>query len=166
MSHPHPELGPPPALPKDGLRIVALGGLGEIGRNMAVFEFDGRLLIVDCGVLFPDPEQPGVDLILPDFDYIRPRLDDVVACVLTHAHEDHIGAVPYLLRERPDIPLVGSRLTLGLVESKLAEHRMKPVRVEVAEGQRDRFGPFDLEFFAVNHSIPDALAVAIRTPAG
>ncbi|GGM67441.1 ribonuclease J [Thermopolyspora flexuosa] len=166
MSHPHPELGPPPALPKDGLRIVALGGLGEIGRNMAVFEFDGRLLIVDCGVLFPDPEQPGVDLILPDFDYIRDRLDDVVACVLTHAHEDHIGAVPYLLRERPDIPLVGSRLTLGLVESKLAEHRMKPVRVEVAEGQRDRFGPFDLEFFAVNHSIPDALAVAIRTPAG
>jgi Predicted hydrolase of the metallo-beta-lactamase superfamily len=166
MSHPHPELGPPPALPKDGLRIVALGGLGEIGRNMAVFEFDGRLLIVDCGVLFPDPEQPGVDLILPDFEYIRDRLDDVVALVLTHAHEDHIGAVPYLLRERPDIPIVGSRLTLGLVESKLGEHRIQPVRVEVAEGQRDRFGPFDLEFFAVNHSIPDALAVAIRTPAG
>jgi ribonuclease J len=166
MSHPHPELGPPPALPENGLRIVALGGLGEIGRNMAVFEFDHRLLIVDCGVLFPDPEQPGVDLILPDFEYIRDRLDDVEAVVLTHAHEDHIGAVPYLLRERPDIPLVGSRLTLGLVESKLTEHRIQPVRIEVAEGQRDRFGPFDLEFFAVNHSIPDALAVAIRTPAG
>ncbi len=166
MSHPHPELGPPPALPENGLRIVALGGLGEIGRNMAVFEYDHRLLIVDCGVLFPDPEQPGVDLILPDFEYIRDRLDDVEAVVLTHAHEDHIGAVPYLLRERPDIPLVGSRLTLGLVESKLTEHRIQPVRIEVAEGQRDRFGPFDLEFFSVNHSIPDALAVAIRTPAG
>ncbi len=166
MSHPHPELGPPPALPENGLRIVALGGLGEIGRNMAVFEYDHRLLIVDCGVLFPDPEQPGVDLILPDFEYIRDRLDDIEAVVLTHAHEDHIGAVPYLLRERPDIPLVGSRLTLGLVESKLTEHRIQPVRIEVAEGQRDRFGPFDLEFFSVNHSIPDALAVAIRTPAG
>jgi ribonuclease J len=166
MSHPHPELGPPPPLPENGLRVVALGGLGEIGRNMAVFEFAGRLLVVDCGVLFPEPDQPGVDLILPDFDYVRGRLDDIEAIVLTHAHEDHIGAVPYLLRERPDIPLVGSRLTLGLVESKLTEHRIQPVRIEVAEGQRDRFGPFDCEFFAVNHSIPDALAVAIRTPAG
>ncbi|WP_067178617.1 ribonuclease J [Microtetraspora niveoalba] len=166
MSHPHPELGPPPPLPAGGLRIVALGGLGEIGRNMAVFEFDGRLLVVDCGVLFPDPEQPGVDLILPDFDYIRDRLDDIEAVVLTHAHEDHIGAVPYLLRERRDLPLVGSRLTLGLIESKLTEHRMQPVKVEVVEGERRRFGPFECEFFAVNHSIPDALAVAIRTPAG
>ncbi|MFF4773479.1 ribonuclease J [Microtetraspora fusca] len=166
MSHPHPELGPPPPLPTGGLRIVALGGLGEIGRNMAVFEFDGRLLVVDCGVLFPDPEQPGIDLILPDFDYIRDRLDDIEAVVLTHAHEDHIGAVPYLLRERRDLPLVGSRLTLGLIESKLTEHRMQPVKVEVVEGERRRFGPFECEFFAVNHSIPDALAVAIRTPAG
>ncbi|MET8138949.1 ribonuclease J [Sphaerisporangium sp. NPDC005288] len=166
MSHPHPELGPPPALPEHGLRIVALGGLGEIGRNMAVFEFDGRLLVVDCGVLFPEPDQPGVDLILPDFDYIRDRLDQIEAVVLTHAHEDHIGAVPYLLRERRDIPLVGSRLTLGMIESKLTEHRIQPVKVEVAEGQRQRFGPFECEFFAVNHSIPDALAVAIRTPAG
>ncbi|MEV0969419.1 ribonuclease J [Microtetraspora glauca] len=166
MSHPHPELGPPPSLPAGGLRIVALGGLGEIGRNMAVFEFDGRLLVVDCGVLFPDPEQPGIDLILPDFDYIRDRLDDIEAVVLTHAHEDHIGAVPYLLRERRDLPLVGSRLTLGLIESKLSEHRMQPVKVEVVEGERRRFGPFECEFFAVNHSIPDALAVAIRTPAG
>ncbi|WP_433414761.1 ribonuclease J [Microtetraspora malaysiensis] len=166
MSHPHPELGPPPPLPAGGLRIVALGGLGEIGRNMAVFEFDGRLLVVDCGVLFPDPEQPGIDLILPDFDYIRDRLDDIEAVVLTHAHEDHIGAVPYLLRERRDLPLVGSRLTLGLIESKLTEHRMQPVKVEVVEGERRRFGPFECEFFAVNHSIPDALAVAVRTPAG
>ncbi|GAA4564797.1 ribonuclease J [Planotetraspora kaengkrachanensis] len=166
MSHPHPELAPPPPVPENGLRIVALGGLGEIGRNMAVFEFEGRLLIVDCGVLFPEPDQPGIDLILPDFDYIRDRLDDVEAVVLTHAHEDHIGAVPYLLRERVDIPLVGSRLTLGLIESKLAEHRIQPVKAEVIEGERRRFGPFECEFFAVNHSIPDALAVAVRTPAG
>jgi ribonuclease J len=166
MSHPHPELAPPPPIPDNGLRIVALGGLGEIGRNMAVFEYEGRLLVVDCGVLFPEPDQPGIDLILPDFDYIRDRLDDIEAVVLTHAHEDHIGAVPYLLRERVDIPLVGSRLTLGLIESKLAEHRIQPVKAEVIEGERRRFGPFECEFFAVNHSIPDALAVAVRTPAG
>ncbi|WP_062348254.1 ribonuclease J [Herbidospora yilanensis] len=166
MSHPHPELGPPPPLPEGGLRIVALGGLGEIGRNMAVFEYEGRLLIVDCGVLFPEVDQPGVDLILPDFEYIRDRLDQVEAVVLTHAHEDHIGAVPYLLRERRDIPLVGAKLTLGLIEAKLTEHRIQPVTVEVVEGERRRFGPFELEFFAVNHSIPDALAVAVRTPAG
>ncbi|GAA3412781.1 ribonuclease J [Streptosporangium vulgare] len=166
MSHPHPELGLPPALPEGALRIVALGGLGEIGRNMAVFEYEGRLLIVDCGVLFPEPDQPGIDLILPDFEYIRDRLDDVEAVVLTHAHEDHIGAVPYLLRERRDIPIVGSRLTLALIEAKLTEHRIQPTKREVVEGERHRFGPFECEFLAVNHSIPDALAVAIRTPAG
>ena len=166
MSHPHPDLNPPPPLPPNGLRIVPLGGLGEIGRNMTVFEYGGRLLIVDCGVLFPESDQPGVDLILPDFDYLRGRLDAVDALVLTHAHEDHIGAVPYLLRERADIPLIGSRLTLALVASKLNEHRIEPVTAVVAEGTRQRFGNFDLEFFAVNHSIPDALAVAIRTPAG
>ncbi|MGN6443475.1 MAG: MBL fold metallo-hydrolase, partial [Arthrobacter sp.] len=96
----------PPRLPQGTLRIVPLGGLGEIGRNMAVFEIDGKLLIVDCGVLFPEETQPGVDLILPDFSYIEDRLDDVVAVVLTHGHEDHIGAVPYLLKLRNDIPLV------------------------------------------------------------
>jgi ribonuclease J len=166
VSHPHPELGPPPPLPHGGLRITPLGGLGEIGRNMTVFEHDGRLLIVDCGVLFPDPDTPGVDLILPDFSAIEDRLDQVEALVLTHAHEDHIGAVPYLLRRRPDIPLIGSKLTLGLIRSKLAEHRITPETVEVDAGGTAPFGPFSLEFFAVNHSIPDALAVAIKTSAG
>jgi ribonuclease J len=166
MSHPHPELGSPPPAPQGALRIVPLGGLGEIGRNMTVFEFDGKILVVDCGVLFPEDDQPGIDLILPDFDYIRERLDDVVGLVLTHGHEDHIGAVPYLLRERADIPLFGSRLTLAFLEAKLREHRIDPVTTTVAEGDRTVLAPFDLEFIAVNHSIPDALAVAIRTPAG
>ena len=167
MSHPHPELTTPGPLADNGLRITALGGLGEVGRNMTVFEHDGRLLIVDCGVLFPEEHHPGVDLILPDFESIRDRLDDVEALVLTHGHEDHIGATPYLLRERQDIPLVGSKLTLALLRSKLQEHRLKETAQHVVtEGDRISFGPFDLEFVAVNHSIPDALAVAIRTGAG
>lgn len=159
-------LDTPPALPAGGLRIVPLGGIGEIGRNMTVFEFDGKLLIVDCGVLFPEDSQPGVDLILPDFDYIRGRLSDIVGIVLTHGHEDHIGAVPYLLREKADIPLLGSRLTLALIEAKLKEHRITPYTLTVAEGQREKLAGFELEFIAVSHSIPDALAVAITTKAG
>jgi ribonuclease J len=156
----------PPALPEGALRVVALGGIGEVGRNMTVFEFDGRLLIVDCGVLFPEDDQPGVDLILPDFRAIEDRLDDIVALVLTHGHEDHIGAVPFLLRLKPDLPVYGSRFTLALLEAKCREHRQRPKLIEVTEGERRTVGPFDLEFFAVNHSIPDALAVALRTPAG
>jgi ribonuclease J len=166
VSHPHPELGTPPPLAPGGMRLVALGGLGEIGRNMTVFEHAGRLLVVDCGVLFPEDNQPGVDLILPDFSSLEGRLDQIEALVLTHAHEDHIGAVPYLLRQRADIPLVGSRLTLALVKSKLVEHRIVPEVVEVEAGDTRAFGPYSLEFLAVNHSIPDALAVAIRTSAG
>jgi ribonuclease J len=166
VSHPHPELTAPPPLAEGGLRIVPLGGLGEVGRNMTVFEHSGRLLVVDCGVLFPEDHQPGVDLILPDFDYVRGRLDQIEAVVLTHGHEDHIGAVPFLLREKSDIPLVGSRLTLALVEAKLTEHRIDAYQLEVQEGQTERFGPFEVEFVAVNHSIPDALALAIRTTAG
>ena len=156
----------PPALEPGTLRITPLGGLGEVGRNMTVFELDGRLLIVDCGVLFPEETQPGVDLILPDFEPIKNRLGDVDGIVLTHGHEDHIGAVPYLLKHRPDIPLIGSGLTLALVEAKLKEHRLKAYTLTVKEGQREQVGPFDLEFVSVNHSIPDALAVAIRTSAG
>ncbi|MCT1604686.1 ribonuclease J [Dermacoccus nishinomiyaensis] len=159
------ELGPPPALAKNGARIIALGGLGEVGRNMTVVEYGGRLLIIDCGVLFPE-DHPGVDLILPDFDYLKDRLDDIEAIVLTHGHEDHIGAVPYLLRMKNDIPLIGSTLTLALIEAKLKEHRIRPYTMAVKEGQREKIGPFDCEFVAVNHSIPDALAVFVRTPAG
>ena len=167
MSHPHPELSAPAPLAAGGLRVTPFGGLGEVGRNMTAFEYDGRLLLVDCGVLFPEDHQPGVDLILPDWSSIRDRLDDVEALVLTHGHEDHIGATPYLLRERQDIPLVGSELTLALLGSKLREHRLREtVHHKVKEGEKIRFGPFELEFVAVNHSIPDALAVAIRTPAG
>ena len=157
---------PPPALPDGGLRVVALGGIGEIGRNMTVFEHAGRLLVVDCGVLFPEDDQPGVDLILPDFRAIEGRLDDIEALVLTHGHEDHIGAVPFLLKLRPDLPVVGSRFTLALLAAKCKEHRQTPRLIEITDGERRSHGPYELEFFAVNHSIPDAVAVAVRTPAG
>ena len=112
------------------MRITPLGGLGEIGRNMNVIEYNGHLLLIDCGVLFPEEEQPGVDLILPDFSYIKNRLDKVDALVLTHGHEDHIGGVPYLLKLRPDIPLIGSKLTLAFVDAKCKEHRQNPTKVE------------------------------------
>lgn len=166
MSHPHPELTLPRRLRDNALRVVPLGGLGEVGRNMMVIEHRGQILVIDCGVLFPDDSHPGIDLILPDFSYIADRLDKVQAIVLTHGHEDHIGAVPYLLRLRPDIPLVGSTLTLALVEAKLKEQRITPYTLAVREGQREKLGVFDAEFVAVNHSIPDALAVFLRTRAG
>lgn len=160
------QISTPQPLEPGTLRVIPVGGLGEIGRNMTVYEFDGKLLIVDAGVLFPEEHQPGVDLILPDFGPIRDRLDDVLGVVLTHGHEDHIGAVPYLLKLKGDIPLIGSTLTLALVEAKLKEHRIKPYTLVVQEDQTEQLGPFHLEFVAVNHSIPDALAVAITTPAG
>ncbi|EYT53390.1 MULTISPECIES: ribonuclease J [Kocuria] len=160
------KLKSPPPLPSGGLRITPLGGLGEIGRNMTVFEHAGKLLVVDCGVLFPEEHQPGIDVILPDFTSIRHRLGDIVGIVLTHGHEDHIGGVPYLLKERPDIPVIGSELTLAFITSKLKEHRITPKAVHVEAGDTHRAGPFECEFVAVNHSIPDSLAVAIRTDAG
>ncbi|MGE0218492.1 ribonuclease J [Mycolicibacterium sp.] len=161
----HTQTAPGPLAP-GGLRVTALGGVGEIGRNMTVFEHLGRLLIVDCGVLFPTHDEPGVDLILPDIRHIEHRLDDVEAVVVTHGHEDHIGAIPFLLKLRPDIPIVSSKFTLALVAEKCREHRIKPVLVEVAEGQRSTHGVFECQYFAVNHSIPAALAIAIHTGAG
>ena len=160
------QLRAPAPLAPGALRVTALGGIGEIGRNMTVFEHLGRLLIVDCGVLFPGHDEPGVDLILPDLRHITDRLDDVEALVLTHAHEDHIGAIPFLLKLRADIPVVGSRFTLALVAAKCREHRINPRFVEVAEGQRSTHGVFECRYFAVNHSIPDSLAIAIVTGAG
>lgn len=162
----HPELPSPPPLEEGTLRLIPLGGLGEVGRNMHVLEYNGRLLIIDCGVLFPEENQPGVDLVLPDLTYLEDRLDDIDGLVLTHGHEDHIGATPYLLRMRQDIPILGSQLTLAFIESKLAEHRISPITLAVKEHQREKLGVWDLEFVAVNHSIPDALAVFVRTPAG
>ena len=166
MTIPLPDLADPPSLADNALRVVALGGLGEVGRNMTVLETQGRLLVIDCGVLFPEDHHPGIDLILPDFEYLDGRLDQVEAIVLTHGHEDHIGAVPFLLKRKPDIPLLGSQLTLALLEAKLKEHRITPYSLTVKEGTRERLGAFDLEFVAVNHSIPDALAVMVRTRAG
>ena len=160
------ELAPPGPLAPGGLRVTALGGISEIGRNMTVFEHLGKLLIVDCGVLFPTHDEPGVDLILPDLRLVQDRLEDVEALVLTHAHEDHIGAIPFLLKLRPDIPVAGSKFTLALVAEKCREHRIKPVFVEVDEGQSSTHGVFECEYFAVNHSIPGCLAIAIHTGAG
>ncbi|QPK81837.1 ribonuclease J [Schaalia sp. ZJ405] len=160
-------LSEPAPLDDGAIRIIPLGGLGEVGRNMNVLEYSGKLLIIDCGVLFPEETQPGVDLILPDFSWIEDRMDDVVGMVLTHGHEDHIGAVPYLLKLRSDIPIYGSDLTLAFVEPKVKEHRLPAADLNVvSEGDRLNVGPFDLEFVAVTHSIPDALAVFVRTTAG
>ena len=156
----------PPALKAGVLRIIPLGGIGEIGRNMTVFEIDKKILIVDCGVLFPEEHQPGVDVILPDLNYLNDRLDDIIGLVLTHGHEDHIGGVPYLLKMRADIPIYGSELTLAFLDAKLKEHRIIGNQYVVREGDRKTVSGFDLEFIAVNHSIPDALAVVIRTAAG
>ena len=157
----------PPKLAPGTLRVIPLGGLGDVGRNMTAFEIDGQIALVDCGVLFPEDHHPGVDLILPALDYLDDRLDDIVALVLTHGHEDHIGAVPYLLKRRNDIPVYGSKLTLAFVAGKLREHRIREFTLDaVEEGEILEIGNFDFEFLAVNHSIPDALAVAIRTKAG
>ncbi|MDQ1733168.1 MAG: ribonuclease, partial [Pseudonocardiales bacterium] len=170
MSTPERALQAPRRLDKAVLRIVALGGISEVGRNMTMFESypagasKPRLLVVDCGMLLGKTNAPGVDLGLPDWSAYQDRLADIDAIVLTHGHEDHIGALPYLLKSRPDIPLIGSRLTLALVAAKLEQHRIRPDLQIVREGDRFTTGHWDLQFYAVNHSIPDALAVAVRTP--
>jgi ribonuclease J len=150
-------------------RVVFLGGVGEVGRNMACVEMDGRILIVDVGLSFPHAEMPGIDLVLPDFEYVRQRLDDVEAVVLTHGHEDHIGSLPYLLREvRRPIPIYGTPFTLALLEGKLEEHRVRD-RAEfrpVTPGEGAVAGPFSMRFLRVTHSIPDGVAVVIETPFG
>lgn len=156
----------PPKAPANGLRIYALGGISEIGRNMTVFEYNNRLLIVDCGVLFPSSGEPGVDLILPDFGPIEDHLHRVDALVVTHGHEDHIGAIPWLLKLRNDIPILASRFTLALIAAKCKEHRQRPKLIEVNEQSNEDRGPFNIRFWAVNHSIPDCLGLAIKTPAG
>ena len=147
------------------LQVVPLGGLGEIGKNMTAVRQDSGIVLVDAGMAFPDEEMPGIDLILPDFTYLREHSDALKGMVLTHGHEDHVGALPYVLREF-NVPVYGTKLTLGLVRSKLQEFGIKGDLREIKAGDRQKLGGFDLEFVNVNHSIPDAVAVAIRTNAG
>ena len=152
---------------REKLRIVALGGLDEIGRNLTVIEYKDQMILFDCGLGFPDDDMLGVDLVIPDFTYIRENRDKLRAVFLTHGHEDHIGALPYFLREF-SVPVYGTRLTLGILENKLPEHRLeqKPRLVRISAGDVIREGAFEVEAIRVNHSIPDSLAFAVRTPAG
>ncbi|MGH9101983.1 MAG: ribonuclease J [Acidimicrobiales bacterium] len=149
------------------VRIVFLGGLGEIGRNCACVELDGRILIIDCGLMFPDAEMPGVDLVLPDFTWLRRNADKVVGCVLTHGHEDHVGALSYLLADL-SFPLYSSALTLGLARNRIEEAGLvdRTSFVAVTDGERRRIGPFDVELIPVTHSVPNGFAVALHTPQG
>ncbi len=151
-----------------GLRVLPLGGLGEIGKNMTVVEYEDRIVVVDAGLMFPTPDQLGIDLVLPDFGYLRDRADDIEAIVLTHGHEDHVGALPFVLREI-GMPraIYGGRLTVGLVRSKLEEHRLRDVPIEVLNaGERVPAGPFEIELVHMAHSIPDSRAVALHTDDG
>ena len=150
------------------LRILPLGGLGEIGKNMTVIEYGGKIVIVDTGLMFPTAEMLGIDLVLPDFSYLRNKLDDIEAIVLTHGHEDHVGALPYVLREIGIPPAIyGGRLTIGMVRSKLEEHKLRDVPLRDLEpGTIERAGGFGIEMIHMSHSIPDACAVAIHTDLG
>ncbi|HXE99594.1 MAG TPA: ribonuclease J [Solirubrobacterales bacterium] len=150
------------------LRVLPLGGLGEIGKNMTVVEHEGRIVVVDTGLMFPTTEMLGIDLVLPDFSYLRDRADSIEAIVLTHGHEDHVGALPYVLRELGMPPAIyGGALTVGLVRSKLEEHRLREAPLEVLEaGERVPVGPFELELVHMAHSIPDSRAAVLRTDLG
>ncbi|MEZ5123860.1 MAG: ribonuclease J [Solirubrobacterales bacterium] len=150
------------------LRVLPLGGLGEIGKNMTVVEYEDRIVVVDTGLRFPTADMMGIDLVLPDFSYLRDRADDIEAIVITHGHEDHIGALPFVLRELgQDIPVFGSRLTMAMARSKLDEHKLREVDLEdVAAGVKIEAGPFDIELIHMTHSIPDSVAVAVTTDLG
>jgi ribonuclease J len=150
------------------LRILPLGGLGEIGKNMTVVEYGGRIVVVDTGLMFPTAEMLGIDLVLPDFSYLRDRAEDIEAVVLTHGHEDHVGALPYYLREIGNPPVVyGGRLTIAMVRSKLDEHKLSDAPLQdLAAGERVKAGPFDLELVHLSHSIPDARGVILTTELG
>ena len=154
-------------LPHGAVRLVFLGGLGEIGRNCFCIEVEGRILVVDCGLMFPDVDMPGVDLVLPDFTYLRENADRVEGVVLTHAHEDHAGGLAFLLRDVP-VPIYGTRLSLGLARNRIDEAGMldRTEFVPIADGERRRIGPFEIEFVPVTHSVPHGLAAAYYTPAG
>ncbi|HEX6476712.1 MAG TPA: ribonuclease J, partial [Acidimicrobiales bacterium] len=150
------------------VRITFLGGLGEIGRNCACIELEGRIMLLDCGLMFPNLEMPGVDLVLPDFTYLRENADRIEACILTHGHEDHTGGLAYLLQDLSSLSVYGSALTLGLARNRIEEagllNRVDLIRV--ADGERRRIGPFDVEFIPVTHSVPHGYATAFHTPQG
>src|SRR6187551_1934559 len=150
------------------LRVLPLGGLGEIGKNMTVVEYDGRIVVVDTGLMFPTAEMLGIDLVLPDFSYLRDRAKDIEAIVLTHGHEDHVGALPYVLREIGYPPVIyGGQLTVGLVRSKLDEHKLGDAPLEeLPAGQEVELGPFGLELVHLSHSIPDMRGVLLKTELG
>ena len=149
------------------LRIVPLGGCGEIGRNMTVIETNDDLVVVDCGLMFPDEEMFGVDIVINDFTYVRDRRDKLRALLVTHGHEDHIGGIPYLLREFPDVPVIGTPLSLALIRAKLKEHKPGEWQAkEVEPGDRVRYGSIEAQFIHINHSLAGACSLAIRTPVG
>ena len=153
--------------PQKPLKIIPLGGLGEIGKNITLYEYDGDMMLVDCGMAFPDEEMPGIDIVIPDFTYVLENKDKIKGLVLTHGHEDHIGAIPYLLRNF-NVPIYATRLTVGLIEGKLREHKLlNEAKLNVTNpGDTVRLGKFEIEFIHVNHSIPDAVGFAITCPAG
>ncbi|MBQ3901406.1 MAG: ribonuclease J, partial [Clostridia bacterium] len=152
---------------RNKLRVMMLGGQNEIGKNIAVIEYGANILVVDCGLGFPEEDMPGIDLVIPDFNYLEKNADKIVGVLITHGHEDHIGGIPYLLKEL-DVPVYGTKLTLGILENKLAEHKLLGKRrmITVTAGEKLNLGVFRVEFIHVNHSIADACCIAIKTPVG